>query len=100
MTKNDKITEENLLDDDQTENGAESEEHNVNVPDDEQNGGNLIRTIYDIFGDIELVSKCHFDGLVKRIQNKVKQLSDGWQCIEQRNIGIGYDIKLTRNKSK
>ena len=47
MTKNDKITEENLHDDDQIEhdddqiqNGAESEEHNDNVPDDEQNIGN------------------------------------------------------------
>ena len=47
MTKNDKIIEENLHDDDQIEhdddqieNGAESEEHNDNVPDDEQNIGN------------------------------------------------------------
>mgnify|MGYP003304919639 FL=1 len=40
MTKNDKITEENLNEDDQIENVAESEEQNDNLPDDEQNIGN------------------------------------------------------------
>ena len=67
------------------------------VPDDEMKGGNLIYTMYDIFGNDELIIKYDVDRLVKKIQKKVKQLSDGFQCIEQRNLGIDFDIKLTKN---
>eukprot|EP01084_Bolivina_argentea_P006601 12516_1 len=68
------------------------------VHDDEQFGGNVIRTIYNTFSVEENVNKYHLDDLFKITQKRVKKLCSATQCIEQRNLGNDVHIFLKKNK--
>eukprot|EP01084_Bolivina_argentea_P098615 177212_1 len=66
------------------------------VPDDKEFGGNVIRTIYDIFSVEEAVNENHLDDLFKITQKKVKHLCSATQCIEQRNLGHAVHVYLKK----
>eukprot|EP01084_Bolivina_argentea_P261083 441077_1 len=68
------------------------------IPDDEIFGGNVIRTIYNIFSAEDKINRYHLDDLFKITQKKVKILSCSSQCIEQRNLGNDVHIYLKKNK--
>eukprot|EP01084_Bolivina_argentea_P098617 177215_1 len=53
------------------------------VADDDKKGGNVIRTLYDIFSNDDNINKYHLDDLFKATQKKVKKLCAAYQCIEQ-----------------
>eukprot|EP01084_Bolivina_argentea_P131549 232176_1 len=65
------------------------------VPDGDD-GGNVIKTIYDIFNKDSNINKYHLDDLFKITQKEVKQICNATQCIEQRNYGNDSHIYLKK----
>ena len=68
------------------------------VPDDSQDGGNLIRAIYELFQKNQNIKKHDLHKLLKLTQKKVKTLCDGLQCMELASFGLDYDIYLRKAK--
>eukprot|EP01083_Nonionella_stella_P065725 172404_1 len=65
------------------------------IPDDDEYGGNVIRTIYEVFS---YVDNKHLDDLFKIVQKKVKKLCSAYQCIEHINLGCDSHIFLEENQ--
>eukprot|EP01084_Bolivina_argentea_P256938 432760_1 len=57
------------------------------VPDNTENGGNLIRTIYRIFKKDDNINKYDLVHLLKLTHKKVTKLCDGFQCLEIQTRG-------------
>ena len=68
------------------------------VPDDENEGGNVIKTIYELLSKDENINKYHLDDLFKITQRKIKRISSATQCIELRNLGNDSHIFLKKAK--
>ena len=66
------------------------------VPDDEEKGGNLTRSICEVFSNDKKINKYHLEDLFIITQNKVKKLCDATQCIEKRSYGIGSHFYLKK----
>ena len=68
------------------------------VPDDKENGGNLIRTIYELFNNDKKINKYHLNNLFKITQKRVKKICDATQCIQHTYLGMDSHFFIKTNK--
>ena len=58
--------------------------------------GNLIRSVFSTLNNDAAISKYHLNDLFTIVEKKVKNLSNGFQCVQQSNLGCHTHLFLKK----